>query len=258
MLSPSRRAHTEACAAAPAARTGGLLPLRLTGVHYQAGGKSLLRDITLEVGDAGPTCILGPNGAGKTLLLRICHGLTLPTSGVVRWGTVEAEVAARKQAMVFQRPVLLRRSLAGNVEHALQVRGQTRRERSRRAAEALERVGLTGLARLPARVLSGGEQQRAALARAWALEPEALLLDEPTANLDPSATQAIERTILDMHAAGVAILMTTHDLGQARRLAKRILFLHGGRILEDAPAELFFAGPATQQAAAFVRGDLAR
>lgn len=153
---------------------------------------------------------------------------------------------------------MLKRSVRGNVEHALRLRGQSGKQIAQRVTDALERVGLADLSRRPARVLSGGEQQRAALARAWALEPEALLLDEPTANLDPNATQAIEHTIAAMHVSGVTILMTTHDLGQARRLAKRILFLHNGRILEDAPADRFFAGPATQQAAAFVRGDLVR
>jgi tungstate transport system ATP-binding protein len=237
---------------------GSLLPLRLEGVSYSAGGRALLRDISLEVGSGGPTFIVGPNGSGKTLLLRACHGLLEPTAGQVRWGAAAAATALPRQTMVFQRPILLRRSVAGNIEHALRIRRIPRSVIAERVARSLERVGLTDLAQRPARVLSSGEQQRVALARAWALEPEALLLDEPTANLDPNAIQAIERTISAMHAAGVTIIMTTHDLGQVRRLAKRVVFLHDGRVLEDTPADRFFAGPATPQAAAFVRGDLVR
>ncbi len=235
-----------------------LLPLRLERASYAADGRMLLNEISLEIGAGGPTCILGPNGAGKTTLLRICHGLIEPTAGSVSWGATDWTAARRRQAMVFQRPILLRRSVLGNLEHALRLRHLARAEVSRRVEAALERVGLTELAQRPARRLSGGEQQRVALARAWALEPEVLLLDEPTANLDPNAVQAIERTVAAMHAAGVAIIMTTHDLGQARRLAQRIIFLHDGRAVEDAPAARFFAGPTSPQAAAFVRGDLVR
>jgi tungstate transport system ATP-binding protein len=239
-----------------ALNAGGILPLRLEEVTFRAGGRDLLRGITWTLDTGGPTCILGPNGAGKTLLLLACHGLIELTSGSVRWGSLPQSAAAKRQAMVFQRPVLLRRSVIGNVEHALRLRGVCKADAMHRAAAALNRVGLGDLATRPARVLSGGEQQRVALARAWALEPEVLLLDEPTANLDPHAIHEIERTIAAMHTAGVAILMTTHDLGQARRLAKRIVFLHDGRILEDTSADTFFAGPMTPQAAAFLRGDL--
>ena len=254
MLDPTIRA------AAAEARVPGasLLPLRLERVSYAAGGRPLLKEISLEIGAGGPTCILGPTGAGKTLLLRICHGLIEPTAGRVSWGAADWSAALRHQAMVFQRPILLRRSVLGNLEHALHLRGVPRKESARRVAAALQRVGLSELAHRPARVLSGGEQQRVALARAWALEPDVLLLDEPTANLDPNAVQAIERTVAAMYAAGVAIILTTHDLGQARRLAQRIIFLHDGRAVEDAPAERFFAGPSSPQAAAFVRGDLVR
>jgi tungstate transport system ATP-binding protein len=248
----------ESAAASPSGTGLSLLPLRLDGIGYEAGGRSLLRDIRLVISSAGPTVILGPNGAGKSLLLRICHGLIAPTAGEVRWGATDWPAALRRQAMVFQRPILLRRSVAGNLEHALRLRGVTGAEAARRIEAALARVGLADLARRSARVLSGGEQQRVALARAWALEPEVLLLDEPTANLDPHAAQAIERTISDMHAAGVAIVMTTHDLAQAKRLARHIVFLQDGRLVEDVPAARFFAGPASPDAAAFLRGDLPR
>jgi tungstate transport system ATP-binding protein len=158
--------------------------------------------------------------------------------------------------MVFQRPVLLRRSAKANIVHALRLRHVPRDEAEDRALAALERVGLAALAHRPARVLSGGEQQRVAIARAWALEPEVLFMDEPTANLDPTATHAIEGAITALNEAGVTLIVTTHDLPQARRLARRIVFLHAGRVLEDGPAERFFAGPTSLEAQAFLRGDL--
>jgi len=158
--------------------------------------------------------------------------------------------------MVFQRPVLLRRSAAANVAYPLRLRGVGRRDRESRAAQALSRAGLSELAARPARVLSSGEQQRLAIARAWVTEPEVLFLDEPTSNLDPAATRAIEELILAIHRAGTKIVMTTHDLGQARRLAGEVLFLHHGRLLERSPAAEFFARPQTEEAAAFIQGDL--
>jgi tungstate transport system ATP-binding protein len=158
--------------------------------------------------------------------------------------------------MVFQRPVMLRRTAWANLSYALSVRGVPRRERAGRIAEALRRTGLLDIARTPARLLSVGEQQRLALARAWLLEPEVLFLDEPTASLDPSATRAVEAIIQAIHAAGAKIVLTTQDMGQARRLGDEVLFLYGGRLLEHAPAERFFETPATPQARAFVNGEL--
>jgi tungstate transport system ATP-binding protein len=158
--------------------------------------------------------------------------------------------------MVFQRPVLLRRSALANIVHALAVSHAPRSEREPRAREALRKVGLERLAASPARVLSGGEQQRVALARVWALHPEVLFLDEPTANLDPGATHEIERVISAMHDAGTKIVMVTHNLGQARRLGDEILFLHQGRVLERASAAQFFKRPASSEAARFLEGEL--
>lgn len=233
-----------------------LLPLRLANVTYDAGGKRLLDgvDLTLERGPR--TVVLGPNGAGKSVLLRLCHRLLRPTTGEVRFNGPESVAGRRRHAMVFQRPVMLRRSALANVAYGLMLAGVPRRERLRIAAEALERVGLRHFAAQPARVLSGGEQQRLALARAWALRPELLLLDEPTANLDPSATQAIESAIQAMHVAGAKIVLVTHNLGQAHRLGDEIVFLAGGRVVEQAQVERFLRTPASPEAAAFIKGEL--
>lgn len=228
-----------------------ILPLLLDGVSYAAGGVAILDAITARI-EAGPrTIILGPNGAGKSVLLRLCHGLIAPTAGRVAWQGGPA--APRRQAMVFQRPIMLRRSALANVAYGLKLAGVGRAERLARARDRLARVGLADLADRPARVLSGGEQQRLALARAWALEPDVLFLDEPTASLDPAAQRAVEAIVAAIRAAGTKIVMTTHNLGQARRLADEILFLHAGRLVERAPAERFFAAPATAEAEAFLR-----
>ena len=172
------------------------------------------------------------------------------------WGGAGAVSVSRRQAMVFQRPVMLRRSALANLEYALALQDVPRGERTRLSREAIERVGLAHIADRPARVLSGGEQQRLALARAWALRPEILFLDEPTASLDPTATREVEAAIDAIHADGTKIVMTTHNLGQARRLGDEILFLNQGRLAERAPAERFFTAPATAEAAAFIRGEL--
>lgn len=232
------------------------LPLRLQGVCYEVAGQVLIAEIDLTLLSGTRTLVLGPNGAGKSLLLRLCHGLLQPTRGEIRWAIDDRAAVREAQALVFQRPVLLRRSVRANIEYALAVRGANRMERRSRAEEALARTGLTALAARPARTLSGGEQQRVALARAWALEPAVLFLDEPTANLDPASTRSFEGIVEAIHAAGTKIIMTTHDLGQARRLADEILFLHRGRLVEQTPAAEFFNSPRSEQARAFLAGDL--
>jgi tungstate transport system ATP-binding protein len=238
------------------ASSSSILPLRLESVSYEAGGKRLIDGVSLTLAAGPRTVILGPNGAGKSLLMRLCHGLIVPSAGRIDWLGAASDDARQRQAMVFQRPVMLRRSAAANVAYALKLRRVQRRERAARTALMLERTGLAGLAGQPARSLSGGEQQRLALARAWATAPEMLFLDEPTASLDPAATSAVEDIVAQMHAAGTKIVMTTHDLAQARRLADEIVFLHRGRLLEQRPAAAFFAEPATREAAAFIAGEL--
>ena len=233
-----------------------LLPLCLDDVVFAVGSRRIIDGISMQI-DAGPrTMILGPNGAGKSVLLRLCHGLLRPTGGSVAWNAAEIAGGPRRQAMVFQRPVMLRRSALGNVTYALKLAGVPSGEREERAMEALRKVGLESLARHAARVLSGGEQQRLALARVWALRPEALFLDEPTASLDPGATHEIEKVIAALHAAGTKIVMVTHNLGQAHRLGDEILFLHQGRLVERAPADRFLKHPTSPEAAQFLEGEL--
>ena len=231
-----------------------LLPLRLDRLVFAAGGRRIIDDVSLTIEAGSRTVIVGPNGAGKSVLLRLCHGLLQPTSGAVLWNAPEVPGAARRQAMVFQRPVLLRRSALANVAHALGIAGVPRRNRNERAFEALRSVGLEGYATHPARVLSGGEQQRLALARVWALQPEIIFFDEPTASLDPGATREIETVILTMASAGTKIVLVTQNLGQARRLGDEILFLHQGKLAERASAELFFKQPQSVAARQFLEG----
>ena len=233
-----------------------ILPLTIQDVSFEIGGIRLIKDLNCTL-EAGPrTMILGANGAGKSLFLRLCHGLIRPTTGRVLWQGAKGRDPADAQAMVFQRPVMLRRSVAANVDYALKLRGMAAAERRAAVEDALGHTGLRRLAGNPARVLSIGEQQKLALARAWALQPEVLFLDEPTASLDPTATHAVEQIINAIDAAGTRIVMTTHDLGQARRLGDEVMFLNRGRLLEKALAERFFSEPENDLAQAFLKGEL--
>jgi tungstate transport system ATP-binding protein len=233
-----------------------VLPLALENVCFGAGGRTIIAGVTLEIAAGPRTVILGPNGAGKSVLMRLCHGLLTPTSGRVVWRGSRNGRRPRQQAMVFQRPIMLRRSAIANVTYGLKLAGVSRRERELRGRDVLDAVGLSAVADRPARVLSGGEQQKLALARAWSLGPEVLFLDEPTANLDPGATRELETIVGQIHASGTKIVMTTHNLAQARRLGDEILFMNGGRLVERAPVERFFAEPASAEAAAFIRDEL--
>jgi tungstate transport system ATP-binding protein len=242
---------------AAAADTAPILPLHARGLVFEAGGRRLIDHIDLTLRPSVRTVVMGPNGAGKSLMLRLLHGLLLPSAGAILWGGRPADDAVRlRQAMVFQRPVLLRRAALANVTHALRSRGMPRRERWERAQQVMSAAGLGALARTPARLLSGGEQQRLAMARALSLEPDVLFLDEPTANLDPASTLAIERLIQHAHERGTKIVLVTHDVGQARRLADEVVFLHRGRIEEHSPAARFFDAPASPRARAFLDGRL--
>ncbi len=235
-------------------RPPSILPLALGNVVYRAAGKRLIDGVSCTF-EAGPrSVIMGPNGAGKSLFLRLCHGLIRPAEGNVVWRG--GGDAAHRQAMVFQRPVMLRRSVQANVDYALKLRKIPKLKRRAITQDVLARTGLGHLRRRPARVLSFGEQQRLALARAWAPAPQVLFLDEPTASLDPAATHAVEEIVNAIHHAGTRIIMTTHDLAQARRMADEVLFLYRGRLLEKTPAAIFFKQPKTDTARAFIRGEL--
>jgi tungstate transport system ATP-binding protein len=229
------------------------LPIVLHDVSVSAGHVTILDHASIGFCRGTPTVLIGPNGSGKSTLIRIAMGLIVPTAGRVTWGGF-SETNGRRLAMVFQRPVMLRRTVAANVAYALASVGRAAGPIHIR--ELLQRVGLADLADRPARRLSGGEQQRLALARALAREPEVLFLDEPTANLDPASTRAVEDIVTAVASSGVKIVMATHDLGQARRLAGDVVFLAGGRVVEHTPADRFFTGSMTPEATAFLRGDL--
>jgi tungstate transport system ATP-binding protein len=231
------------------------LPIELSQVDIDTGGLKILRQISLVIEAGAPTVFIGPNGSGKTTLLRAAMGLIAPSSGQVSWGG-HAQSPPLRRAIVFQRPVMLRRSAFGNLHYALASAGVPRSARRRRANELLTLVDLEGLGDRPARRLSGGEQQRLALARALAREPRVLFLDEPTASLDPAATKAIEELVRSVTSSGVKVVMATHDLGEARRLAGDIVLLHRGAIVEKGAADQFFNSPATEEAQRFLAGEL--
>jgi tungstate transport system ATP-binding protein len=229
------------------------LPIRFENVGFTVAGMPVLSDLTLAFARGPLTVLLGPNGSGKTTLLKLAMGLLQPTQGRVTFAGRSGS-AGRRRAFVFQKPVMLRRSVAGNVTYALRMAGHA--PTAGRLQQLLAQVGLAGFEERPARRLSGGEQQRLALARALARDPEVLFLDEPTASLDPHATKGVEDIIAQVDAAGVTVVMTTHDLGQARRLADMIMFLAKGRLCEQAPAQRFFDDPSTPEARRFLAGEL--
>jgi tungstate transport system ATP-binding protein len=231
------------------------LPLMLDDVSILVGEHHILRDVSLTFSAGAPSILVGPNGSGKTTLMRAAMGLIAPTRGRITFGGREG-VPPSRRAIVFQRPVMLRRSAAGNIRYALAAAGVPRRERRSRTESLLDLVGLAGHSERPARKMSGGEQQRLALARALAKDPDIVFLDEPTASLDPAATKAVEDIIHNIAARGIKVVMSTHDLGEAKRVAGEIVFMHRGRIVEAADAQAFFTWPDTEEARRFVAGEL--
>jgi tungstate transport system ATP-binding protein len=229
------------------------LPIEFQNVAYAAGGTSILSAISLVISPGPPTLLLGPNGSGKTTFLKLAMGLLTPVAGRILFAS-GAEVARRRCAIVFQKPVMLRRSAARNVAFAL--KAAARAPEAATIERLLQAVGLGGVAERPARRLSGGEQQRLALARALARDPDVLFLDEPTASLDPAATKSVEDIIVRTAERGVKIVMATHDLGQARRLAGDVVLLANGGIVEHAAATAFFQAPVTATAKRFLAGEL--
>jgi tungstate transport system ATP-binding protein len=229
------------------------MDVEFDGVRVERDRRTILDIPALRLRAGRTTAILGPNGSGKTTLLKLAMGLLQPTRGRVTFAGRPIS-SSRRRAFVFQKPVMLRRSVAANVAYALKMAGQA--PTPARTRRLLEQVGLAGFDDRPARRLSGGEQQRLALARALARDPEILFLDEPTASLDPYATKGVEDIVAQVAGAGVTVVMTTHDLGQARRLADNIIFLAKGRLCEQAPAAVFFDKPATPEARRFLAGEL--
>jgi tungstate transport system ATP-binding protein len=236
--------------ATPRARCAPILPLAVRDLVLRYGQTTMLERLSFDLGPAGCTMVMGPNGSGKSLLLKLLHGLMVPTSGRIDWsGHAPSDVTAR-HAFVFQKPVLLRRSVAANIDFVLKVRGKHRN----RCDLLLNHVGLSHKADQPARLLSGGEAQRLALARALAVDPEVLFLDEPTASLDPASVVAIEAIVTDARSRGMRVIFVTHDMGQARRMADDVLFLNRGRIAEHSRAADFFPEPQSQAARDYLHG----
>jgi tungstate transport system ATP-binding protein len=231
------------------------LPVVFDGVSVTAGPVKILDNIALTLAPGAPTVLIGPNGSGKTTLLRTAMGLVAPTRGRITWGGRE-NVPPLKRSIVFQRPAMLRRTAGANIRFALSAAGIPRAEHTRRTGELLELVGLGSLADRAARRLSGGEQQRLALARALARDPAVLFLDEPTASLDPVATKAVEDIIRAVSQRNIKVVMATHDLGEARRLAGDIVMLHRGRVVETGAAASFLDAPQTAEARVFLAGEL--
>lgn len=232
-----------------------ILPLVLSGVVARARGKRLLGPVDLTIGQQGVTIVMGPNGAGKTTLLRVMHGLQRLAAGSVDWAVDEVE-ARQKQAFVFQSPIMMRRRVVESIAFPLLLNGVGKREAHKQAEDWAIRVGLEHVLRVWAPMISGGEKQKLALARALIYQPEILFLDEPCANLDGRSMREIETILTDAASAGTRIVMATHNIGQARRLASEVMFVCGGKVLETTPADEFFNQPKTPEALAFINGEI--
>ena len=231
--------------------------LRADGIGLRLGRRDVLNGVSLGIVQGRCLVVMGANGAGKSQLMRVLHGLQVPSSGGVSWLGKPLDRAARdRQAMVFQRPVLLRRSVIGNLSFALSGKGLPGAERRKRVDESLSLARLTDKAKRPARTLSGGEQQRLAIARALINRPDLLMLDEPTASLDPASTRVVEEMIAAARLAGVTLVLVTHDAGQARRLADDVAFLQGGRLVAHGPAQQILGNAAPEPVKAWLEGRL--
>jgi tungstate transport system ATP-binding protein len=225
-----------------------LLALDDVGVRY--GDVHALQGAALQIHRGDFIALIGANGSGKTTLLQVLHGL-VPHSGTRSVGRPD-----QVQTMVFQRPFMLRVSVLNNMRLALWLAGVPAAQRLARAEQALDRAGLSAMRARPARSLSGGQQQRLALARAWALKPDVLFLDEPTANLDPSGKKEVEAMLARFAAEGMTLVMSTHNLGQAKRLATRVVYLDQGIIRADLPTTRFFQESLDERTELFLKGDL--
>lgn len=232
-----------------------VLPLTAKGIIVRRRAKRLLEPVDLRIETPGITALLGPNGAGKTTLLKALHGIERLSAGSVSWN-LPARDAAQRQAFVFQTPIMLRRSVAQNLAYPLVIARTPRKEVAEKVNAWAMKIGLQDALSQPATRLSGGEKQKLALGRALIAGPEMIFLDEPCTNLDGRATREIETLLLDAHRKGTSLIMATHDLGQARRLADRVIFLHKGEILETGPADKCLSTPDAPQLRAYLNGDI--
>ena len=236
---------------------GSVIPVEGRDLFVRRSGRTLLNLDHVRFAAEGLTAIVGPNGAGKSLLLRCLCGLVMPEAGAVTWaGKQPSRTKARRLGLLLQSPVLLRRSARANIAYTLRLDGMGRSAAHDAADAALAKADLSHIAGTPARVLSGGEKQRLALVRLLALRPEILFLDEPCASLDPASALAIETMIASARDAGIGVVLVTHDLAQARRLASTVMFMHRGRMVETVPASDFFDTPQSVEGQAFVAGDI--
>ncbi|MEE2945490.1 MAG: ATP-binding cassette domain-containing protein [Pseudomonadota bacterium] len=232
-----------------------LFPVKLEGALVRRAGTTLVGPLNLELQANGVTVVLGPNGAGKTSLLRMMHGIARLGGGRIDWAC-SPEEARVSQAFVFQQPIMMRRSVLDNIAYPLRLSGLSRVKAKVVAAQAAADVGLGDMLDRPAPYLSGGERQKLALARALVTKPKLLFLDEPCASLDGRATREIEEILNRAAGHGTRLIMSTHDMGQARRLATEVLFLLNGNVYEHSSAEAFFGGASTAKAQAFLNGDI--
>ena len=230
--------------------------LRIEGAALRAGSTRLLGPLDLEVEGRGLTMIMGPNGAGKSLFLRLAQGLLRPSAGRVTWDGAPAHASMARRGFMFQAAPVMRRSVAANVAFPLQAAGVSGAPMKAKVTAILEETRLADKARMPAAQLSGGERQRMALARALVTDPQVLLMDEPSASLDPASTKALEGLIGQVVGRGTPVLMSTHDIAQARRLADRVLFFDAGVLADAAPRDSFFAAPASDAARRYLEGRL--
>lgn len=232
-----------------------LFPLDLQRAETAQRGKRLVGPVDLTLDGQGVCVVIGPNGAGKTTLLRLMHGTSRLTAGRMRWAC-DLDAARQLQSFVFQRPIVLRRTVGQNLIYPLRLRGVARAPARAAAADWAERVGLSAFLGQRASVLSGGEQQKLAIARALITGPALVFLDEPTASLDGRATREIEGILHHAKSTGTRLILSTHDMGQAQRIGDQVVFMLGGKVHETAPAEMFFNHPNTPEARAFINGDI--
>ena len=230
--------------------------LILTDATVERDGKRLLGPISLTLDSPGITCVLGHNGAGKSLFLKLCHGQFPPNTGTVSWDGQAASTTRRNRSFMFQGSPILRRSVAANVEYPLIAHGCAKADRKSRVETALKMSRLTDRATAPAASLSGGERQRMSLARAWVTEPSVIILDEPAASLDPASTKELETLVREISGSGVKVIIATHDLAQAKRLANDVLMFGRGRLLAHEPADNFFSHQHEGEIANYLSGQL--